>query len=179
MTCAPASSASMASRKWEVGGVVTWTTSGRTSRSMARWSVKKEGSPNRSAAHSATEGERSQTAATSTPASPRRHDKCCRAICPAPINAAFTGSPCWERFSHGLPTSGKVGPTPGDTNRRWRGSSCPRRDPLGEDFPIELVQGGACGAPCVTRDGELPRRLPQALGETRFLEEPHHRVRKP
>jgi hypothetical protein len=36
---APASNKSMHSRKWEVGVVVTWTTSGRALSSMAWWSV--------------------------------------------------------------------------------------------------------------------------------------------
>ena len=64
MTWAPASNASMASRKWEVGGVVTWTTSGRAFSSMARWSVNQAWMPYRSAAASAVAGERSQTAAS-------------------------------------------------------------------------------------------------------------------
>ena len=67
MTWAPASSESMASRKCEVGGVVTWTTSGRTFSSMARWSVNQARMPYRSAAASAVAGERSQMAASSTP----------------------------------------------------------------------------------------------------------------
>ena len=39
--------------------------------------------PNRSPRTRPSAGERSQTAATSTPGSPRRHARCCRAICPA------------------------------------------------------------------------------------------------
>jgi hypothetical protein len=55
------------SPKCEVGGVVTWTTSGRTFSNMARWSVNHAGMPYLSAAASAVAGERSQIAARSPP----------------------------------------------------------------------------------------------------------------
>ena len=92
MTWAPASSESIASPKWEVGGVVTWTTSGRAFSSIARWSVNQDRIPYLSAAASAAAGERSQMAANSTPGKVFRQERCCFAICPAPISAAFTSA---------------------------------------------------------------------------------------
>ena len=70
--------------------MVTWTTSGRAFSSIARWSVNQAGMPYRSAAASAVAGERSQMAASSTPGRVFRQARCCRAICPAPMSAAFT-----------------------------------------------------------------------------------------
>ncbi len=91
-TCAPASSAAVANRKCDEGGVVTWTTSGRSTASISRKSVYHFGIRKRSAAHSAAAAERSQTAVTSTSGSSCRQARCCRAICPAPTSAALIRS---------------------------------------------------------------------------------------
>ena len=70
--------------------MVTWTTSGRAFSSIARWSVNQVRTPYLSAAASAAAGERSQMAVSSTPGKVFRQERCCFAICPAPISAAFT-----------------------------------------------------------------------------------------
>ena len=87
MTCAPASSASIASRRCEPGGVVTWTTSGRTSREHrpvvgvpAREPVPLGGALGRRGREIADRRDLDAR-------QPSRQLRCCRAICPAPIRA--------------------------------------------------------------------------------------------
>lgn len=76
MTWAGDASASIARPKWEEGGVVMWTTSGRTDSSIARWSVNQAAIPYRSAAASAMLRDRSQTPARETFGSVRRQARC-------------------------------------------------------------------------------------------------------
>src|SRR5260370_619957 len=91
ITWAPALNESIAGPKWEVGGVVTWTTSGRAFSSMARWSVNHARTPYLSAAASAVAGDRSPMAATSTPRRGFREGRGGPAACPAPRRAAPRG----------------------------------------------------------------------------------------